>query len=240
MNTLRPDELSALHRIEKEKKSDSLIKKGAETFLTAGTAALGFGLGSKILPFLNEFIPADLALKGINKVAPKIGQFLQKGQKMGLDIKEGLQFLKDNLEGEKSQERQQENPVIKQAKDFETNYPDIVQALIGYINKGQSPQAAAAIIKTATPFVQKVKKIEKETGKNFIDFILELMGGQQNGQIPQQSAQGMQPQTQGIPNQAMQQIQGNQQGKSQGLDPQLAQIMQGIRSTIQGIRGGNG
>ncbi len=111
---------------------------------------------------------------------------------------------------------------------------------MGYINKGQSPEAAAAILKQSTPFSQKIKKIEKETGKNFIDFILEMMGGNQNGQMQQQQqqAQGMQPQAQGIPNQTAQAPNNMQgQGQSGGIDPNVAQIVQGIQSTMQRLRG---
>jgi hypothetical protein len=58
---------------------------------------------NKILPFLNEYIPEELALKGINKVSPKIGSFLQKGLASGLPIAGGLAFLKDQLQGTKQQ-----------------------------------------------------------------------------------------------------------------------------------------
>ena len=222
---LRPDEQASLSRIEREKDKDKYLKKGAGLALGAGTAALGLGATSRILPFLNEFIPADLAIKGISKISPEVGKFLKKGQSIGLDIKEGLNFIKEKMKPQDLSK--QPNPL----QDFEMNNPEIIQALTNQINNGRSPQEAALILKTSTPLSKKIKKIEKETGKNFVDYILELFGGNQNSQSHQ--PQQMQPQdAQGI------QGQGVQQG--QGLDPQLAQIMQGIRGTIQGLRGGNG
>lgn len=217
MNALRPDELSANSQIRRNIEQSQMAKKGIKTAIGIGTSIAGAGLASKALPFLNELIPADLALKGINKVAPEIGKFLKKGQSMGLNLKEGLDFLRNNLQPKK-EEQQQENPVVKQAKDFETNYPDIIQALMGYINNGRSPQEAATILKQLTPFNQKIKKIEKDNGKNFVDFIVEMMGGNQSSQMQQPR-------------------QNSAQGQSQGLDPQLMQIMSGIRSSIQNIKG---
>jgi hypothetical protein len=226
MNTLRPDELSSLSQIERNKRKDSLIKKGAGAVVGAGATLLGAGLASKVMPFLNEFVPVELALKGINKVSPQIGQFLKKGQSMGLNVQQGLQFLKNNLQPNQSnQPAQQANPL----QEFETNYPDIAQALNGYIQQGQSPDAAAAILKSSTPFGKKIKDLEKNVGKNFIDYVLELFGNpqQQVSQQLQQSAPQAQPQMQ-------QPQQGQQAG---GINPDLLQIMNGIRSAMQNLSG---
>jgi hypothetical protein len=223
MNTLRPDELSSLSQIERNKRKDSLIKKGASAVVGTGATLLGAGLASKVMPFLNEFVPLELALKGINKVAPQIGQFLKKGQSMGLNVQQGLQFLKNNLQP--NQQTQQANPL----QEFETNYPDIAQALNGYIQQGQSPDAAAAILKSSTPFGKKIQDLEKSVGKNFIDYVLELFGNpqQQISQQPQQAAP-----------QAQQQMQQAQQGQQAGgLNPQLMQIMNGIRTAMNNLSG---
>jgi len=222
---LRPDELASQSAIQKSKQEDELLKKGIGFSTGLGTAGLGVGLAKKALPFLSEFIPVDLAMKGINKVAPEIGKFLKKGQSMGLDLKKGFNFLRENL----SPKSNQSNPL----QDFETNYPEIVQALSGHINNGRSPQEAAAILKTSTPFGQKIKKIEKDTGKNFVDFILEMMGGNQSSQM-QQPQQIQQQAPQGTPV-----TQQTQQSQGRGIDPHIAQLMQGIRSSIQGLRGQN-
>jgi hypothetical protein len=223
MNTLRPDELSSLSQIERNKRKDSLIKKGASAVVGTGATLLGAGLASKVMPFLNEFVPLELALKGINKVAPQIGQFLKKGQSMGLNVQQGLQFLKNNLQP--NQQTQQANPL----QEFETNYPDIAQALNGYIQQGQSPDAAAAILKSSTPFGKKIQDLEKSVGKNFIDYVLELFGNpqQQISQQPQQAAP-----------QAQQQMQQPHQAQQPGgINPQLQQIMNGIRTAMQNLSG---
>lgn len=53
----------------------------------------------KLIPFLDEYIPEDLALKGISKVSPKIGSFLKKGLSKGLPLAGGLQFLRSQFSG---------------------------------------------------------------------------------------------------------------------------------------------
>ncbi len=230
----RPDELAAEADIERSRESDRLIKRGANLAVGVGSAALGAGAASRILPFLSEFIPVDMALKGISKVSPKVGEFLKKGQSMGLDIKEGLDFIKQNLTPASTQpEEPQENPIIKEAKNFETNYPDIVKAIMRTIEKGHSPQSGAELLKKSDIFKTRIKKIEKETGKNFVDFIVDLMGNQ-----PMQ--QQAQPQEQVQPTQQTQpQPQAQPQAQPQGgVDPQLLSLIQGIRGSLQGMRNG--
>ncbi len=206
---MRAEQRASEEEIRRSLGRDSLVKKGAG--LAVGAAS---GLGAaRVLPFLNDFIPVDLAIKGISKVSPKIGDFLKKGQAQGLNMKEGIEFLREQfspIEKTTQEQVQQSNPL----QDFETTYPDIAAALAKTIQNGQSPDAAAAILKTSTPFGKEVKKIEKETGKNFVDYILELFGnrGQQQGQQMQQPQQQMQGQQQ------MQQS-GQQQGS--GVDAQL-------------------
>ncbi len=101
---LRPDEKAAAHDIEKSHKFNKLLKKGVKTAGGLAIAATGVGISSKLLPFLNELIPADLALKGISKVSPKIGEFLNNGLKAGLDLKSGFEFLKDKIQPEEKKE----------------------------------------------------------------------------------------------------------------------------------------
>jgi len=57
----------------------------------------------KILPFLDDYIPDDLALKGISKVSPKIGSFLKRGLTKGLPLAGGLQFLRSQFSGSSDQ-----------------------------------------------------------------------------------------------------------------------------------------
>jgi protein-tyrosine-phosphatase len=209
-----------------------------KTLKKVGSLIGGAAIAGRILPFLSKHIPGELMRKGLSKIEPRLGKFVEGAINNGYDIEEVRNFMSEKF-SPKEQEEPQENPIAKQAKDFETNYPDIIQALMSHINNGQSPEAAAAILKQSTPFSQKIKKIEKETGKNFVDFILEMMGGNQSSQM--QQPQQMQAQAlEGTPETPIQQAQPSQQQGGGGLDPQLMQLMNGIRSSIQNLRGGNG
>lgn len=203
-----------------------------KTAATIGASVIGGSAAlKKVIPFLNKLIPGELMRKGLSKVNPEIGKFIDTSLNNGYSLDDVRSFMADKF----SQEKKESNPI----QDFETNYPDVVQALTGHINNGRSPQEAAAILKQSTPFGQKIKKIEKETGKNFVDFILEMMGGNQSSQMQQpQQIQSQSPQA--TPATPMQQAQPSQQQGSGGLDPQLMQLMNGIRSSIQNLRGNQG
>lgn len=208
---MRPDEKSAEARISRAKNFESAVKNTAFGF---GSAALGANLTSKLLPLLNEFIPTDLAVKGISKISPKIGEFIRKGQSMGLDVKEGLNFLKSKMQPEEKSEK-------KSPLDFLSGYsPELARFIKDHVDNGRTPQEAAAIARLPGKFDKDVKSIEKDTKENFVDLIARLFGHpvQKQQDSGQQAAQ-------------------NQQGNPQGLDPQLMQLMQGIRSSIQNLKG---
>jgi len=196
---LRPDELASQAEIGRAKSTDKLLKRGAGL----ATTAIGAGVASRIAPFLSEFIPLDLAIKGISKINPKIGEFLKKGQSQGLDLKDGIEFLRNQFSPK--EEIKEESKPIDPLQDFETNHNDIAQALARIMQNGQSPDAAAAILKSSTAFSKKIKDLEKKMGKNFIDYILEIFGnrGQATQQQPMQ--QQMQPEMQQPQQQAPQQ-----------------------------------
>lgn len=150
---------------------------------------------------------AGQGIRGLGAVLNGIGSMVEPEQQQGI-----LQ--------------QQVNPL----QEFEMNYPDIARALANTMQQGQSPQAAAGILKTSTAFGKKIKELEKLTGKNFVDYIVELFGMQQQAQAAQ--SQRMQPQQ--AQAQVQQQAQPQQGG---GVDPQLLALIQGIRGSIQSMRG---
>lgn len=221
-----PPYQAATEEVRKQSQTPTNLLKTAGAI---GTSLVGgSAIASRILPLINKFVPADLMRKGLSKVDPRVGGFVETAINNGFSLDDVRNFMTEKF-SQGSKEQKQANPL----QDFETSYPDIAQALSGYINQGQSPDAAAGILKTSTAFGKKIGKLEKETGKNFVDYVLELFGNGQQSQMQQPSPQQMQPQ-----NQQMQQAQQAPQG--QGLDPQLMQLMNGIRSSIQNLRGGNG
>lgn len=102
MDTRRPDEIYSEEKIRSARESDSRLRQGASAIAGIATAAGATGIASRVMPFLSKYIPSDLALKGINKVAPNIGKYLKKGMEKGLNIQDGLDFVKNGLNREES------------------------------------------------------------------------------------------------------------------------------------------
>lgn len=178
MNTLRPDELANLGVVEQSQKRDRLLRG-------AGSLALGAGIGSRILPFINQFIPPDLAMKGINKISPVLGSLLKKGQEKGLDVQEGLNFIKTNILRDADKERniiQQESPELHQFIDQE-------------IRGGMTPLQAgakASVDKKFTDVIKKLVKTHKMPWSNILETIYGS-GEQALPKSPQPQGQQQQP-----------------------------------------------
>lgn len=213
------------------------ILKGAASLAGSGAIA------NKILPLLNQHVPVNLMQKGLSKINPKLGSFMEQAQDMGFGVDEIREFLQKKVQPPEppKREEEKEHPNITQAKNLETQYPHVIKALMGIIQQGQTPQAAAAILKTHSQFGKDVKKIEKETGKNFVDLILELLGPQN----PLQQQGQQQPDAQMVAPEQMQQTgsqpqQPYQQQPQGGVDPQLMQLLQNIQSGIKNLRGKGG
>lgn len=189
----------------------------------AGTLAGGSALASRILPLLNAYVPGEIMRKGIAKVSPRIGKFIDGAINNGYGLDEVRDFIKEKFEPEEEKEETQEHPILQEARIFSDNFPDLAQAVANLMKSGRTPQEAADIIsKSLGP---RVKEAEKKIGKKFIDFINDIFGAQQQGMQPQQQSQ---PLSQGQEN-------GPQSAQGQ-VDPQLMQIVQGIRSSLEGLK----
>ncbi len=180
---MRPSEQASQHQIEKNESLNRNVSRGIKTAVGIGSAALG----ARVLPFLNEFITPDLAIKGISKVSPQLGGLLKKGMDKGLDIKEGLKFLKNNFGN---------NEPPKENRSVIQQYSDELDAFIkDHIGKGRQPLEAGALAQLDPKFKKVIAQIEKDHKSPF-SAILESTYG--SAQQPQQSAQ----QPQGQPQQA--------------------------------------
>lgn len=211
MNHLRPDERAMEVEIEKENRLRKNVGKGVSVVAGLGGVGLGAGLTSKILPFINEYITPELAVKGIKKVSPKLGQFLEKGRDMGLDVKEGLNFIKDKMT--KKEEPTQDNRNI-----IEQYSPELKQFIEGQLQQGRSPLEAGALAQNLGKFNQIIKKLTQDHKAPWSSILESIYGGAGKAQ-PQQA----QPQQQG------------QQGQQQGNDAnaQLMAMMQKFQQAIK-------
>lgn len=232
---LRSDERAAQAEIERARNRDknlkSAVKTGANIALTVGGAGLATKLAPKILPLLNSYIPTELALKGINKISPKLGEFLKVGMEKGLDLREGLDFIKEKIDPYDELIKQTEelqNQVNKMGGEKAApenlnilqKYSDNLHSYISdLIQQGTPPIKAASLAKTALPkkFQDIISKIEKDYKTDFASIVESIFGKGDMAQNQQQS----------------QQMQPLQQSQSQGIDPGVAQILQQGKALLQ-------
>lgn len=190
---LRPDEQASEAGIERSKRTESNLKKGAGTLLGIGASAIGAGIASKILPFLSEYIPMDIAVKGISKISPKIGEMLNKGQQMGLDIHEGLDFIKSKMN-----EKQENKEPAKQNLSIIQQYaPHLHDYISDLIKQGNTPtQAAVKSRKFLDEKHQKIiSQIEKDHKSDWNSIVESVFGGSEIGLPKQQELQSSPQQT---------------------------------------------
>lgn len=199
---LRPDEKSTNAQIEKSRGRDQAVKSGLKAAASALTGAGAIGLSSKIAPFLSQYISPEIAVKGISKVSPKIGEFLQKGMAMGLPVQEGLDFVKENLGGVKQDIKKGSGP--KNINVLGQFSPELQQFVEEKIQSGKSPDHAAALAMNQAELSDIVRGVEAKTKKRFTEFVREIYEGKAVDQGQSQAA--LQNPSQGM--QAPQQQQG--------------------------------
>lgn len=199
-NNLRPSEIASESEINRARERDESLKGGFKTAAKIGGAVSGAGLSARILPFLSEYITPDLAIKGISKISPDLGKFLKSGMQKGLNIKEGLNFIKDNL---KQPEEKKEHP--KQSLNIiEQESPELHRFISDEVTKGRQPIEAGALAQAQVKFKKIINKLIKDHKTTF-QAILDTVygGGQYGGAVNPQSQGQHQPQQAGPGQQAL-------------------------------------
>lgn len=231
---LRPDEMAAESEIERDQRVRSKIGKGVAT--VAPLALGASGAFSKIMPLLNEMVPVDLAMKGINKLMPKVGKFLKKGQEMGLDVREGMDFVKEQIEKTAPKKEPAKSLFTQMLGGADpSSLPAQVQEQVQFI--GTIADKFESEGKTMeSPEVKKLSKKLKDIVKGKPGVAVEEIARFQSAQQPQgqmgQPMQGMQPQQQA----SMQAPMQGQMGQPGGGGPGQQALME-ILKKIQAQRG---
>lgn len=180
MSFPRPDELSSQAEISRNMKRDKNIKKAV-----LGT---GLALSSKIMPFLSEFIDPSLALKGISKISPNLGNFLKNGIKSGLSLESGIDYIKKNISNEESS--------VKDSRNIVQKYSDqLHQFLDSEIKKGRNPTQAGALAQLNDRFKGVIRKMEEDYQTPFSSILEQSYGMKKQSSETQgiQQPQGMSP-----------------------------------------------
>ncbi len=234
-NYLRPDEEQTYSEIGKAQDRDSLLKKGVKTALSAIPIAGTAAISSKIAPFLSQYINPETALKGISKISPKMGEFLQKGISMGLPLEEGLDYIKDRMNSPKEEAKKEKSNKKQNLNELGQFSPELQQFVETKIQEGKSPDHAAALAMNQAEHSDLVRGIEKKTKKRFTAFVREIYEGKA---IEPKQSQGkdLSNWTKGL-NPDLKQFERQDQ-QYQGLDPGVAQIIEQGKALMQQLKGG--
>lgn len=213
---LRPDERAANAEIERDRNLKSNLSGLAKTAVGIGAAGIGGALSSRIAPFLNEYITPELAVKGISKISPKLGNFLKQGQEMGLDVKEGINFLKDKLDKPKDSRN-----IIQQYSD------ELYSFLDQNIKNGKRIIEAVIAAEMNPKFKKIVNQIELDHITPFTKIAQSIF--KENEGQKKDSSNEQNQRKQGIVNQVLQQSQQmqSQNSQQQQMQPQNPQQQQG-------------
>lgn len=205
------------------------MKRQAEGPKRFGKAALSVGsalgaasfipLLSRAAPFLSQYIPENLAIKGLSKISPKFGKFVQEAIDGGYDFQQVKDFIGEQIN--KSKQPEKKGNIIQQYS------PELHQLIDQEIKKGGNYLKAGSKAIKDPKFAKIIKKIEKDHGLGWWEIMESIYGEpQQEQQQPQQSSPPMpQPAQQG-------------QAAPQGQSGQGNQALMAAIQKVQQLRGG--
>lgn len=136
---------------------------------TAATAYLGGGAINKVLPFLSKYIPEALAIKGLNKIDPRYGKFINTALAAGQTFDAAKDFMGEKIE-ESQEPAKQEGNIIEQVS------PELHQFISDQIKQGREGYAAGAIAQKDKRFAPVIEKLIKEHKMSWADIIEQIYG----------------------------------------------------------------
>lgn len=173
----------ASQEIRRQKDAPGKFLKTAA--LTLPAVAGGGAALSRIIPFLSDMIPTSLAAKGLAKVDPRMGKFIDGAVAAGHTIDEAIGFIKDKVEPSKQEPTKQNRSIIEQYS------PELFGVLKQLIGQGKSPLQAGALAQLDKQYQKVIKQMETDHSAPFSAIIESTFGSSQ--QAPQQDGQPQQP-----------------------------------------------
>ncbi len=207
-----------------------LAKTAAHLGAAAGvaTGAASFApILARAAPFLSQYIPEDLAIKGLSKINPRFGAFIKSAIDGGYDFSQVKDFIGKQIMESQAPTQPKDNRNI-----IEQHSPELNTFLSERIKGGEDPirAAALALFEKGNPFEPVIRKIEKEHKTNWSQLVQSIYGGGQGqGQPPAQPA---------VPQQQPQQPQPAAPG-SQQADPLFQALQAGDAAQVAQIAGVN-
>jgi len=160
---------------EPYKKAHEEIKRHGELPVKLGKSALLLGAGiasgtalSRVAPFLSQYIPEDLAIKGLSKLDPRFGKFISAAMAGGQTMDQIKDFI-----GQKASEGTNE---AKEETNILAQYEPTLDQFIRHImeTKNLSPAKAAVHAELEPKLKKVIAQIKKDfKNKNFGEIVEE-------------------------------------------------------------------
>lgn len=195
-----------------QKASAEIVRQTAAPFKALGTAATAIGgsaILNKIAPFLSEYLPQDLAIKGLSKIDPRLGKFANKALSSGYEFSDVKNFL-----GEKIKEGQPKEPPKEERNIIEQYSPELHQFIDQEVKNGRELLQAGALAQNDKRFAKIIDKLSKDHKTPWSNILQSVYGAGQQAQTQQ-----------------TQQTQASQQQSGQGQQA-LASILEKINQRL--------
>ncbi len=104
-------------RVRQEHEKSPFKAAGQAAGLAAGSLpyAAGGAIFQRALPFLSKYIPEDLAVKGLSKIDPRFGKFINKAMGDGKPFEEVKDFIQEKVdEGLQNVHAKEKRNIIEQ------------------------------------------------------------------------------------------------------------------------------
>ena len=163
---------------EKEEAPLRYLKKGVSV---VGAVAGGSSLLNRLLPLLSSHLPQEMARKGITKINPRLGNFVESATNLGHDFYSVRDFLRAKA-AEEQAETQEKSKASENRNIVEQYSPQLHQFIVGEIQKGRSALEAGALAAIQEPFKRVIKKITDDHQSPFSSILETVYGSAQKAQ----------------------------------------------------------
>lgn len=209
------------------------LKETAKAGAKIAGIAGGGAILNRVAPFLNKLIPNDLAAKGLSKIDPRFGKFINGAVKEGQSLDDVMDFIRQKVSPEEEKpprqgtEQQEDENIIQQFS------PGLAGLVDKVLKSGRTIEEVEGVARSPEHKLNStITNMEKTLGMTFYDIIRSVYGGPKRGQAQgqQQQQPQQQEQTANVPAQ-MQQGQPPQQQNNDLLSAiQAAQQLRQRRS----------
>jgi hypothetical protein len=194
------------------------VKKALSTATSLATGGIA---ATKVLPFLSKYIPENLAMKGLSKLDPRFGKFIQGAQERGFSFDDIKDFM-----GEKIQSGEGE----KEKENILSKYDPMLDKVLRYYidQKGLTPSQAATHAEVREPKLKKIiEQVKKDfKNKNFAEIVENAYVNYKKKGQESVSDQIVEPQQQ-----------SQQAGQNGGLAPDIMAAMNDISQRLNKLKG---